>query len=1072
MAAETIVPALAVLPAPATGRALTLTAPLGAAWTPQWVRLVVAGTAPGAPIALTLDGAPLPCQFTGRQLPAGAEVLCRLDFAAGQRRELRAMAAGTATTDLSRRELPLTAPVTVGYTPCQVVVPVPVVTGDRVAGPFAAIGLFPQQSAIACPAPFTGATLAETNRGPLFSDYELVYRFSDHRHYTLTFRCYREEPCVEVGEHLALRLGGELSWTLNPERTATHLLSHGGFEFEGDGQPTVQALGEPRTRDILCRLQMPPLGEWVVPNNRLYFAAYDERAPAGPMLGVMGLYGDRWRQPVDNIIEVLDADRTMRGHASLATGARHFLLYAGPRELGFTSERRFLFHRLHAEFNACRLDEHLDLTGEALWDSACADAPCVFPAGDVVAQARARHAALPGLQRVPVDNLRYQALLDPTAERLRALHQGLVERFRLWVRQFQGWRRGQHDYAKNVIGFSRALRGLLLDYEFLRRQRCLTPAELGELNGFLAFAARRMTDEGRWPHSRTWRHPDHPESTRDLYTYGGEHKPDRLVWTNCLPNFQSDPMAALAHLSALIPEHPDASAWRRYALDDIDRQLDAYCGRSGAWEESINYALYTLSYFIITFRALKQRLGIDYFQDERVRRYVGWLCRFMGPYDRRVQAHTWPGLGNSSVPSFAGEYFLAFAGELPPGDPLRAQCLAIYHLQAAEIVPGEHYPRVLAAMAPLPLEAATLAPAASEVMDEVGVSLRHRCRQPDESLLTQKIGFAKDHYEGDETAFDWYAKGTPIAMDYGTYTGDIAVAGAHNLVEIPDEDNLRRGYLADHCFTPAVDYTRCELPVTLKLLWGRVRTFAEVDDRDGKVAREKTPYFYIGDPNPVGPKTWKVRLLLFVKPDYVALCDRVYGEVPHRYNLHLTAEELREEGDCIVGRGRFDLDPLLYIQHPARREVEFGTLRPKAAPVAGRDRQELLRQDYLRLYNRQDGLYRTLLFARERGREVRCERVGECGIRVQTPEYTDYVFLHNEPADERHGEVRFVGRVGWIRRASDGRVTAVLPDGEAIGAFGHQFTGRGPWQYNLAGDGRVVVLGGPPRPVHHQPTSA
>ena len=37
------------------------------------------------------------------------------------------------------------------------------------------------------------------------------------------------------------------------------------------------------------------------------------------------------------------------------------------------------------------------------------------------------------------------------------------------------------------------------------------------------------------------------------------------------------------------------------------------------------------------------------------------------------------------------------------------------------------------------------------------------------------------------------------------------------------------------------------MPVTLKLLWGRVRSFEEVDDRDGKVAREKTPYFYIGD---------------------------------------------------------------------------------------------------------------------------------------------------------------------------------------------------------------------------------
>jgi hypothetical protein len=252
---------------------------------------------------------------------------------------------------------------------------------------------------------------------------------------------------------------------------------------------------------------------------------------------------------------------------------------------------------------------------------------------------------------------------------------------------------------KGVIGFSRYLRGLLLAYEQLRRDGALSSEQTRKLNAYFAFAARRILDEGRWPHSRTMLHPDHPESSRDFYTYGGEHKPDRLAWTNCLPNFQGDPMCALAHLSAIFKDHPDAAHWRRFALEDIDRQLDAYCGKSGAWEESINYALYTFSYFVITFKAVKERWGIDYFNDERVRRYVGWLCRFFGPYDKRFNSYTWPAIGNAVLPQNQAEYLLCYAAELADDDPLRSDCLAIWSLCAEKCRPGEHYPVIMAAMA-------------------------------------------------------------------------------------------------------------------------------------------------------------------------------------------------------------------------------------------------------------------------------------------------------------------------------------------------------------------------------------
>jgi hypothetical protein len=1049
---------------------MKLTSPLFTDWAPQYVRLRLAGVEPGAPLALAVDGVSWPFQYTGDSSEAGAGILLKLGFARGQTRHLVFSEAKCSGTDLTPQVIPFDAPVTVGLEGRKLLV--------SPASPFLGLAGFPMQSQIRCDHPLLGSTLIRVCDGPLFTDYRLVYDYGENRAYTLRFRCYKEDRYIEVEERFSLRMGARLVWTINPEKTFTHIISRDSFE--GESQPTLEPLGAEHPRDLLCRLQMPVQTEYFIPNNRGWFAFCDGRDEARGMVGILGLYGARWEEPVANMPELLDKGGTVEWNAALESGVRHWLLYAGPVEKGYRPEARFVFHRLQAEFNALRLDEHLDLTGNASWDTSCAALPGVFAAGDFHAAARKRLGQYVCLQRVldePDDCSKqrgasgalhlasYRYLLEPTPGNAGALYGLLIERFERWVRQFQGYRVGRSDYMKNVIGFSRYLRGMLLAYEQLKRDAVLSDEQFRKLNAYFAFAAGRILDEGRWPHSRTWKHPDHPESSRDFYTYGGEHKPDRLIWTNSLPNFQSDPLCALAHLSAVFKDHPDAPCWRRFALDEIDRQLDAYCGKSGAWQESINYALYTLSYFVITFKAVKERWGIDYFNDERVRRFVSWLCRFVGPVDKRFGVHTMPGIGNAVLPQTGADTMLCFAAELAKDDPLRASCLALWKMGETYARPAEHYPVVMAAMAPLEISDFNfqISNLASECMDEVGVALRDRQGEPEESYLFQKIGFAKDHYEADETAFNWYAKGTPLCMDYGTYTGDVAVGGAHNLVEIPDEDNLRRGYLGDHLFTPALDYTRCEVPVTLKLLWGKVRSFAEVENKDGKIDRTKTPYFYIGDKNPVGPKVWKVRQLLFVKPDYTVLFDRVYGRVPHRYNLHFTGTDIRRDGPFITAKGRFDFDLLVDVQHPAEFEMETGELIPNVHPgCGGEDARAKHAQNYFRLHNHTDGIYRTLLFARERGREVRVESFGASGLKVVTPEYTDHVWLHNDMVDESIDGVRFVGRAGWIRRAADGAVTACVPDGELIEAFGVRFEGRGPWS---AGKEGVIIHRGAPRAV-------
>ncbi len=1041
----------------------TLKAPLCTGWQEQYVTLDIDGLPTGAPVDLLLDGAPADFQYI-EATPRGSRIMLRLGLEKEQVRSLQFTSGQHCATDSKEVPVPFDSVVSIGMSGALLKLAPPGQIEGGISAPFLEFAGFPLSGVISCNNTLVNCSLTRTSDGPLFSDYKLKYQHAGNHYYALQLRCYRHQPLIEVTEDFQMGLDAMSILTWNPEHIFDSILSHPPYDFGGDSQPTTELLNIPRPRDLLCRLQMPPLGEYAIPNNRGWFAFFSNRNQTQGMIGIMGLYGDKWIHPVENMPRVFTKSGAAEWHASLGSGRRHWLLYAGPVEKEFTPSRRFIFYKLHAEFNGLRLDEHLDLDGCQIFDATCWNHPGFL--GESYRERAADNAAVITALRCTVvdDSSRFlRALLAPDPEHFQQLLDGMTKRFEKWIRDFQGYRQGQGDYAKNVIGFSRALRELLFDYELLRKEGFLTPEQIGKLNAYFIFAARRMRDEGRWPHSRTWKHPDHPESVRDLHAYPGEHRADKLVWSNSLPNFQSDPMCALLHVSALFPDHPEAAHWQRFALEDIERNLDAYCGKSGAWEESINYALYTFTYFTATFQVVKNRLGINYFEDERMRRFAGWLVRFLGPYDKRFFSYTYPGVGNTRLPTMDGGVLLCYASQLQPGDGLREDLLAAYQKMEPDTPPAENLTAaMIAAMAKVPNRQYALRPLASEHMDDLGVAMRHQHPSPAESYLIQKIGFWKDHYENDESSINWYAKGTPLVMDYGTYTPDVMDARNHNLVEVPDMDSLRRGYLAAHFFTPLVDYTRCEIPVGLPLLHGRIRSFEEIDEPS-----QPPLFFYIGDENPVGPKVWKTRLLLFIKPDYIAIFDRVHGPVPHRYNLHVTADEIRRDGRHIKARGRFDLDLHCLVQYPTEFNFEDGEVQP-APELFGVGETNGHRQKYFRLYNNTDGVYRTLLFAAEKGRQVSLEPANANGIKITTAQFTDFVFINDEEVDEEIdggvcGPIRFSGRSGWIRRYASGTIAACMAHGNLIEAFGTRIEGRGPWHYNMAGDGALVTNGVPRR---------
>ncbi|MBI2437580.1 MAG: hypothetical protein HYV36_02040, partial [Lentisphaerae bacterium] len=127
-------------------------------------------------------------------------------------------------------------------------------------GPFCGFAGYRFESRMmGCATAFEGATLERLGDGPLFTDYRLCYAFAERRHYTLRLRCYKLDPWVEVAEYPALGHGARLIWRLNPDGAFDSILSRDSFE--GESQPAVEPLVMERPRDVLCRLQMPVLGE-------------------------------------------------------------------------------------------------------------------------------------------------------------------------------------------------------------------------------------------------------------------------------------------------------------------------------------------------------------------------------------------------------------------------------------------------------------------------------------------------------------------------------------------------------------------------------------------------------------------------------------------------------------------------------------------------------------------------------------------------------------------------------------------------------------------------------------------
>jgi len=241
---------------------IRLKSPLNTTWTVQYIKLDLAGVRPGTSLSLTINGKPTAFQYTGTESPAGAEIMLKLGFAQDETKILvfegKSLSSSQDSDEtLERLELPLNPDTRIGIPGNELTI------GPET--PFCGFAGRNMTSKVHCETAFEEAKLTRTNNGPLFIDYELTYRYAENRHYILNFRCYKLDQYIEVCESFSLGMNAELTWTLNPEKILTHIISRDSFERES--QPSTEPLGKEHPRDVLCRLQIPVLSEYFIPNN-------------------------------------------------------------------------------------------------------------------------------------------------------------------------------------------------------------------------------------------------------------------------------------------------------------------------------------------------------------------------------------------------------------------------------------------------------------------------------------------------------------------------------------------------------------------------------------------------------------------------------------------------------------------------------------------------------------------------------------------------------------------------------------------------------------------------------------
>jgi len=640
-------------------------------------------------------------------------------------------------------------------------------------------------------------------------------------------------------------------------------------------------------------------------------------------------------------------------------------------------------------------------------------------------------------------------LLAATGKRsyAEAQRQQVLRGMRAWVDRFLDW--GYTDDRNSCIGTARSIRSLALQYDLVLSTDVLSAEDKRFLDSAFAFFAYVLTDPDYWP----------PE--------------DRGYGRGPI-NFNADVYTAVCAIAAVLPDHPCAPRWLDYCEDELRKDLRREVVAGGAWVEAPNYQAFTQLMLLTASMILRNAGRTNPLSDARFRASFDYLDDLLTPPDPRFDgSRLLPTVGDTGT-LHSQDLRIIFAWAANIGREYRAFSRRMMRAWKACGSPafGWHahvdWLSVFALTDPF-LPAARRQSRPSRALPGYGAVLRSGYGTSQETYLLFKAGRVRGHYHWDEGSFHLYARGVPMAVDWGSmYFPRADQPWWHNRVSLdhraeaamPGPEGGQNAELIGFAAIGSADLAASQMVIRALGRQPEIRENRPHTAADYEPAQE------------IARSVWRRRVMLLKQPDYVVVRDDLESTYRSDWSLHVLAEGVAQDGNRISLRGQHgvDLDVLFVApREPAAHLGEWGFAYSvfECDRAAWETWREMLEDPAVAGYSCLP-VHPAVAEGEEHGRFVRsCEGAGRPYLAVLFPRRPDeaeprvrglarpdgfelsvgkrreWVWLAAQERTFEDGERAFVGGAGAIRHGGDVR-ELILLDGTCIRDGDLAVEGRGP----------------------------
>jgi hypothetical protein len=889
----------------------------------------------------------------------------------------------------------------------------------------------------------SGYTSRVTERGPLFVEAEVAFRFDTGGLYRLTVRLLAGDPIARFDEMV------DLGQTAPPASPVEVVMSLGS---PGRWRPDAAFLFAPQRETRAPALEAALRGQGLAPRNAsvpISYGAWEEELaelaphePWGPWAHYLGLVDTHalGRSPAAPFLALVPM------HAGTWRGT-HAIRHRRPRVVAYGPGDVAIHWPLRAEphpqnlLHTGEFDPEFGLSGlRRLWGLVAGP----FQYHDSLAHARGSEGY------VNLDDYKDWILewsTDTRAARERPVTpKDLQEPGPLWffdrawvvaADRDRAW--VAHYRQAEASDWTTRVRARLAD-------PALQPEERGRLRSELAAIAHLLAE------------PDF--NTRASMSHQGN------------PNMPINRFFALPFVASLIPDHPSFERWMTVSAAYARYQLAKNVAPGGAWSELLTYFPAAAPTLIHGALVAQDAGRLDRETRALATSLADFTLRLLTPPDPRFGIRLLPGFGHEGNVAF--NHWLPAAALVRDRDPERAALLAWAWAEQGRPMGGQHDNGFSERTAPQgDLDDGARPEALRRALGSAwlpgfGAVLRANPGTPGETYLAYRQGYLVSHSDANQGDFALYARGAPLVagsvFEYPIHQHEAFARlyrefGWHSRVRIgrPDDDGGWPGGGAQsgvhrHSWSEPVDYLR------------GVGDWRVGDGADAVVRRWTRQIMFVKATASDGPSYFVFRDAVHLPGEAeTASGEAESGRASRSAPAASTARSgvpwwwfLRTPGSV----ARVTSEPGGFTHRsPWGPILEVRLLTPATVSIASRD--ATVRADLIGHVARawvaagsptvdaplgtvrvEDTLTVTAVGPIEHGQDVLAvlfprrpdeaaptyELLGDGAVRVTTPESTDYIFVSRTGMELRVGDVAFTGIAGAVR-VTDRAVHLIVAEG-------------------------------------------